>query len=259
MYNNKIMIFRQRPLLVVLLLVIIIVFAFISSWNAQILHPRPLLGSLREGLTPLTTNVPLCQSDDVPGCYATVQDDSDSSSFDTSYMDKYLLKTELIPPVCPACPSVVNQHSHDGETTSEGSSLNGTDISDTEQNITNITNEETIVNNNIENVDSTVKITEEEKKNNKGKTGATFTDSMLQNYEKTISDLKGQIKNLQQKTSGDNSSGKAGNGECPPCPAPTRCPEPAFSCQKVINYRSPSVGQYLPMPVLNDFSTFPDN
>ena len=46
---------------------------------------------------------------------------------------------------------------------------------------------------------------------------------------------------------------------CPPCPACERCPEPAFTCEKVINYKSPSAKQYLPMPVLNDFSTFPSS
>jgi hypothetical protein len=42
---------------------------------------------------------------------------------------------------------------------------------------------------------------------------------------------------------------------CQPCPACARCPEPAFRCQKVPNYRS-SNQDYLPRPVLNDFSQF---
>jgi hypothetical protein len=43
--------------------------------------------------------------------------------------------------------------------------------------------------------------------------------------------------------------------KCPPCPACARCPEPAFECKKVPNYNSID-SQYLPTPVLNDFSTF---
>ena len=41
----------------------------------------------------------------------------------------------------------------------------------------------------------------------------------------------------------------------PPCPPCARCPEPAFECKKVPNYRAndPSV---LPRPVLSDFSQF---
>ena len=43
--------------------------------------------------------------------------------------------------------------------------------------------------------------------------------------------------------------------KCPPCPACARCPEPAFECKKVPNYSS-SNDQYLPRPVLADFSQF---
>ncbi len=42
----------------------------------------------------------------------------------------------------------------------------------------------------------------------------------------------------------------------PPCPPCERCPEPAFDCKKVPNYNSASVNQYLPQPVLSDFSQF---
>ena len=42
---------------------------------------------------------------------------------------------------------------------------------------------------------------------------------------------------------------------CQPCPACARCPEPAFECKKVPNYNA--IGNdYLPAPVLADFSTF---
>jgi len=43
--------------------------------------------------------------------------------------------------------------------------------------------------------------------------------------------------------------------KCPPCPACARCPEPAFECKKVPNYSAIN-NEYLPAPVLNDFSTF---
>lgn len=38
-------------------------------------------------------------------------------------------------------------------------------------------------------------------------------------------------------------------GECPPCPAPERCPEPAFTCKKVPNYSVSSVDGALPSPM----------
>ena len=42
---------------------------------------------------------------------------------------------------------------------------------------------------------------------------------------------------------------------CQPCPPCARCPEPSFECKKVPNYSSAN-DQYLPRPVLNDFSSF---
>jgi len=45
------------------------------------------------------------------------------------------------------------------------------------------------------------------------------------------------------------------NGTCPPCPACARCPQAAFECKKVPTYSSFDA-DHLPVPVLNDFSTF---
>ena len=43
---------------------------------------------------------------------------------------------------------------------------------------------------------------------------------------------------------------------CPPCPPCGRCPEPSFTCEKVPNYTSPGSSEYVPRPVLADFSQF---
>jgi hypothetical protein len=45
------------------------------------------------------------------------------------------------------------------------------------------------------------------------------------------------------------------NTKCPPCPPCARCPEPAFDCKKVPNYNAFNQN-YMPVPVLNSFSTF---
>ena len=39
------------------------------------------------------------------------------------------------------------------------------------------------------------------------------------------------------------------NKECPPCPRPQRCPEPAFTCKKVPNYEASAVDNVLPKPM----------
>jgi len=43
--------------------------------------------------------------------------------------------------------------------------------------------------------------------------------------------------------------------KCPPCKPCDRCPEPSFECKKVPNYNAIGNNE-LPIPVLNDFSTF---
>jgi len=43
--------------------------------------------------------------------------------------------------------------------------------------------------------------------------------------------------------------------KCEPCPPCGRCPEPAFECKKVPNYKSASPS-FLPRPILSDFSQF---
>jgi hypothetical protein len=246
------MMFKDRPFLVTILLVVIVSFAILSSMNAS-------QSVMKEGFD-ATKDVPKCADDNVPGCYA-VDMDVDYASWDTDVLDKYVLKTEIVPPVCPSCPSVINQHSHDGDVTADNEKLAGTEYNET--NITNINNEENVTSNNIENVSTDIRVAEKGRSrglNNRNNfvlgndSGSTSNDSKLKEYEKTISDLKGELSRLkQQGTFGSNSER---SDTCPPCPAPARCPEPAFSCEKVINYRSPSAGQYLPMPVLNDFSTF---
>ena len=43
--------------------------------------------------------------------------------------------------------------------------------------------------------------------------------------------------------------------KCEPCPPCGRCPEPAFECKKVPNYKAVSPS-FLPKPILTDFSQF---
>jgi hypothetical protein len=43
--------------------------------------------------------------------------------------------------------------------------------------------------------------------------------------------------------------------KCPPCPPCARCPEPSFECKKVPNYNAIN-NEFLPAPILNDFSQF---
>ncbi|ADX06392.1 hypothetical protein 162275874 [Organic Lake phycodnavirus 2] len=190
-----------------------------------------LLGSFSEGFDDMP--VPLCKDKECSG-------------------DDYILKSQVVPPVCPACPGFLGTDDSD----EKGSPIDDTSTKDNIVSEKVIEKEKEKTNKNKEskfNFKQTVEETKNsipnmfEKENDDGK--GIFESRMNQKdineYDSEISKLKEQLKEL-----------KGNNGNCPPCPACERCPEPSFDCKKVPNYRSTSVGNYLPMPVLNDFSGF---
>jgi hypothetical protein len=187
--------------------------------------------------------------------------------------DDYILKSQVVPPVCPACPGFLGTDDSD----EKGSPIDDTSTKD------NIVSEKVIEKGSPiddtstkDNIVSEKVIEKEKEKTNKNK------ESKF-NFKQTIEETKNSIPNMFEKEN-DGGKGifesrmnqkdineydseisklkerlkelKGNNGNCPPCPACERCPEPSFDCKKVPNYRSTSVGNYLPMPVLNDFSGF---
>jgi len=211
-----------------------------------------LLGSFSEGFDDMP--VPLCKDKECSG-------------------DDYILKSQVVPPVCPACPGFLGTDDSD----EKGSPIDDTSTKD------NIVSEKVIEKGSPiddtstkDNIVSEKVIEKEKEKTNKNK------ESKF-NFKQTIEETKNSIPNMFEKEN-DGVKGifesrmnqkdineydseisklkerlkelKGNNGNCPPCPACERCPEPSFDCKKVPNYRSSSVGNYLPMPVLNDFSGF---
>jgi len=57
-------------------------------------------------------------------------------------------------------------------------------------------------------------------------------------------------------SAGNSSTNNCRPAPVPPCPPCERCPEPAFDCKRVPKYNSATNNQYLPQPVLADFSQF---
>jgi hypothetical protein len=247
------MLFKTNLVEILLLLIVIIAFAWIGvhkqmvvSYNSDIIEN---MDSQEE--------VPKCSGlPNVPDCHDTVISDYDPYSYDS----KYILKTQVVPPVCPACPSVINNHEHgnnlyDGLVDENGISVvqESTEINQEAQ-VSNSSNEEYTSVTNIEN--TTINNNGDDKKDKKDKKNNDKNDNNTIANNNILSDeiLKRQKSFYDRSSSSENVS-----SQCPPCPACERCPEPAFTCEKVINYKSPSSKQYLPMPVLNDFSSFPSN
>ena len=190
-----------------------------------------LLGSFSEGFDDMP--VPLCKDKECSG-------------------DDYILKSQVVPPVCPACPGFLGTDDSD----EKGSPIDDTSTKDNIVSEKVIEKEKEKTNKNKEskfNFKQTIEETKNsipnmfEKENDgvKGIFESRMNQKDINEYDSEISKLKERLKEL-----------KGNNGNCPPCPACERCPEPSFDCKKVPNYRSSSVGNYLPMPVLNDFSGF---
>lgn len=265
------MIFKDKKLLALLLFVVVIAFSIFSEYRKM---------KTLEGM-PDDDDVPSCDAGDVPGCYSVLVDDS------TVYgtVDGYI--NNAVPSYCPSCPTVMHGHSH-GNRAGNSAQIEGSDTSNTSNTSDTIGN--TILSNvevtNTEVNESKTKSTVNENTVNKNtvneyilnqnipsssnNTSNAENDETARKYEDIISSLRGEINKLKQSsTSGSSANsnsdmskslasilGGKGGDTCPPCPSCERCPEPSFTCEKRINYRSPNVGNYLPLPVLNDFSTF---
>jgi hypothetical protein len=232
-----------------------------------------ILGTFK-GLKENMEDAPQCYSDyhsDVQ-CYSDVLSDEDHAPYNESSSDKYILKTKIIPPKGTSCPieisspaskylNGITSNSTDSKPTEGGtttqiqnaSNSNSSITSSSSTNITNITgtpgsasgsSNSGSVSGSSNSASNTPVAADSASSTPSSVSG---NDAIVQNTA-TLNELKGSISQInQQKTKPET---------CPPCPACERCPEPAFDCKKVPNYRSPSIGQYLPMPILNDFSTF---
>lgn len=168
--------------------------------------------------------------------------------------DDYILKSQIVPPVCPACPPFIGK---EGESTDEKISTSETTIEEEKEK--EKSNKESNYNFKQTIEEKQLPANQNERQNGSqgqnplkelgSSVGGMFDSKLNQNdiseYKNEIEKLKDQLKEL-----------KSTNGACPPCPACERCPEPSFDCKKVPNYRSTSVGNYLPIPILNDFSSF---
>lgn len=171
-------------------------------------------------------------TNDVP-CYADTlkeNDDAGYASYNQNNND-YILKTKIVPPKGTACPTQISSSAAQYlDTANQGNQGNIQNIQNSAASASSTSN--TFITN------------QQAQEQAQAQVQPQVPDANSQ----LLNEIKGSISQLNQQ--------KPQNETCPPCPACERCPEPAFDCKKVPNYRSPSMGQYLPMPVLNDFSKF---
>ena len=206
-----------------------------------------ILGSFKMSTKENMDDSPQCYPDtlvsnDESGSSDGYGSDSNYASFNESIDDKYILKTKIVPPKGTSCPIEISKSASEylngvkseNISTTQNSNISNNSSTSSMTNITNTT---------ARSAPSATPVPAD----SQSSTPEKVNDVLYQNNV-ALNEIKGSISQINQQ--------QPKNESCPPCPACERCPEPAFDCKKVPNYRSPSIGQYLPMPVLNDFSTF---
>lgn len=237
----------------------------------------------KEGYTDSSDN-------DAPTCSDSLDNDDEQNMY-----DNWFLKTKMVPPICPTCPYYFPVDGTDHTHADKKSDASQNDIKKVDtpvetpverqidqsgyqnDNLVNSQNDNSInqrlinksdnsINNQNDNsVNQNIKQQQSQSADNKwnnlfGNNSITFggnTTSGQPNYNTSqIGSLAGSGQTPYNNNSPVSTPAPAGKDSCPPCPACERCPEPAFECKKVPNYRSSSMDNYMPLPVLNDFSRF---
>ena len=204
-------------IIIIILIVVTILFAILGALNI----------STKENMSNSDY-----QNDETPQCYPNIvtsdnEDAGYASYHDDHEDDKYILKTKIVPPKGTACPTKISDPA--------SNYLNGIGASASQSNTSSQSESSSMISVTTSQPQEPEKKSEPQPANTK-------------QHTEFLNEIKGTISQMNQQ--------KEKPETCPPCPACERCPEPAFECKKVPNYRSPSIGQYMPMPILTDFSKF---
>ena len=209
-------------------------------------------------------------NNDVPKCSDSLDNDDEQNLY-----DNWFLKTKMVPPICPTCPYYFplnkdedkkdDKKDEDTKNDAEPNYDESVNQNDNSVNQKLINKNDNSVNNQNDN-SINQNVNQQQSADNKwnnlfGNNSITFGGNKTTaqpNYNTSqIGTLAGSGPAQANNNSPVSTPAQAGNKDsCPPCPACERCPEPAFECKKVPNYRSPSMDNYMPLPVLNDFSRF---
>jgi hypothetical protein len=234
-------IFNKVSVLVIILIGVTLLFAILGS-----LQIKPIA----EGFDSTVG----CSGEIVPECHDKVLK---FAKYDEDVMDDYILKTEIVVPTCPTCPSFEDKEWENGEwrpryrDEHRDDEPNWDESNDYYNETKWESSKETTINSetnikNETNINKTAALPEPVQT----KTPPTTTPPPAN------VGLAGSATPMSAEPSSVSTPAAAINKDTPPCPACERCPEPAFECKKVPNYRSQSMQNYMPLPILNDFSKF---
>jgi len=212
--------------------------------------------------------VPECSggndSTSAPACYATVREDY--NGFADVMKSDYILKTQIVTPVCPNSPytdwndnTLPNDKGYKYD--------NGDKKYDREKNF----GDENGWDANFRplNFDFSLDISKNQKvpdANTLPSSQADYKENAplvnnqpIPDYNLSVPKVNAPAepasKEDKQSQPSTVKSDDKKNDTCPPCPACKRCPEPVVECKKVVNYKQAGSDR-LPVPLITDFSKF---
>lgn len=232
--------------------------------------------SSNDSFTSLDDEIPGCDGVDsrVPPCYSTVVNDYNDFTSDFLRDDNYILKTQIVTPVCPSNPYTPF----------------GSDISDNDESTLNYSDFSSFLNSNYtkdssnnkissygdgsfniyNNISNTTYKTENITPGAEPKIDQTAISNWMLSNPHTNNDTINQnpkedpkyknetpepASNIANNTSQPSTISES-KSTCPPCPSCQRCPEPVVECKRVINYKNPNAYSKVPVPIIDDFSNF---
>ena len=189
-----------------------------------------------------TDPVPSCQTERVPSCYASLVGDDYLDFYSDAKREDYILKTEIVTPVCPRDPYA-----------SMGVDLKSADkmITDLSGNLKQDASNNWVFNNLY--LAATQKpvdplpanqVSKETQTDSKKDTPSASVTPAGVSSPSTVSD--------NYMLNAPKCKDEPKPNTCPPCPACERCPEPTVDCKRVVKYKD----QQYPVPVISDFSHF---
>lgn len=228
---------NKVTVLIIILIGVTLLFAILGSLN------------IKQSVEGFSENTIGCSGEIVPKCHDKVLRFAD---YEEDALDDYILKTEMVVPTCPTCP-LHHEDANIRPVYSDGIAANAGDANGESDKVDDDAYNQQKWEDTHQDEETSFYEDKEETKPSPPAAPATYTPPQPQPPQVG---LAGSATPMAANPAPVSSPAPAENKDTPPCPACERCPEPAFECKKVPNYRSPSMQNYMPIPVLNDFSKF---
>jgi len=268
---------KVTPIFVLVVLVFVCYTLFL--WMKKTLGPRSFepmdnppscLGPIKE------ENVPSCSTGSgsdgstVPGCYSTVRGDAYNGFMSDFMSSDYILKTQMVTPVCPNNPigEVGTEYGKEeriitpeddkgkkekGKEKEKGLTKKDAAKTDYDPSTLNMPKPSFLSSDLFGS--GTAQGTGQGTQGTGQGSGSGTAQGQVQGQASGHSSGSEDTKNTYLLGAPKPAKAETSRGSCPPCPACQRCPEPVVECKRVVNYNAAGASN-LPVPMIADFSKF---